>query len=668
MQYFNNTLAVEANMLIKNNIVGWENLKKMVLRGNVTKLRRASKERPMLLAYDSLPARVRAEVKALVPDPHAAAAGNDIEALIEHDAGLSAAFLNYRDESGYLKPGRQRELYANCIVLEAVGRYIEKCTSKRSALGNRRPIPAPSWEAISEAVRNVDRSQYPHSLPGNAKRLREKFRRYGAGGWQIFVHKNRCNRHAARVESEDSQSVMIRLISDGRNLDNEQIARLYNMVAAREEWKPVTAGTVRTWRRRYDLETYAGRRGVDAFMNGKAMQIKRRAPEFPLSFWTLDGWDAELLYRHTDEKGVTSYHHRPTVVMVMDTCLMYPVGYAIGTHETPALIRAALQNAARHTAELFGTMYRTQQIQSDRYAIGKMMPFYEGMGKYVTPARKHNAKAKRIEPYFNRFNRKYCQMMTNWSGFGITSNRDSQPSKDAIDHYKKTFPDYAGVCAQVEKMIGLERAGKVGRYRELFALMPAERRLELPEDNYLLLFGETTGRRNMLTGSGVHATIMGQMRYYDCFDVSFRRHPFVKWELHYDPADLSRVLAVNEDGTLRYMLEKKHVQPEALVERAAGDSDHKARVEHYNQEVFDYVSDFQTNVNARVRALVTPPDGVARRESDWGALPGAEDTLFKIPLTDSRGQHKDNRNRARLRDAEVTDIDVEDRAGIWERY
>jgi hypothetical protein len=96
----------------------------------------------------------------------------------------------------------------------------------------------------------------------------------------------------------------------------------------------------------------------------------------------------------------TTYHHRPTIVVVLDAFNKYPVGYAIGEAENPDLIRIALRNAAKHTEELFGTMYRTHQVQSDRYAIKNLTPYYEIIADKSTPARAKNAKAKIIEPYF----------------------------------------------------------------------------------------------------------------------------------------------------------------------------------------------------------------------------------------------------------------------------
>lgn len=95
----------------------------------------------------------------------------------------------------------------------------------------------------------------------------------------------------------------------------------------------------------------------------------------------------------------TTYHNRKTIVVVLDACGKYPIGYAVGDHESPALIREALRNAIRHARELFGARYKPLQLQSDNYQKGVMVPFYEAMTVHYIPAALHNAKAKIIEPY-----------------------------------------------------------------------------------------------------------------------------------------------------------------------------------------------------------------------------------------------------------------------------
>lgn len=60
-------------------------------------------------------------------------------------------------------------------------------------------------------------------------------------------------------------------------------------------------------------------------------QIHREAPTQALTYWTLDGWDAELFYQKKTPKTVkkngeenrymyTTYTNRKTMVVVLDAC------------------------------------------------------------------------------------------------------------------------------------------------------------------------------------------------------------------------------------------------------------------------------------------------------------------------------------------------------------
>ena len=120
--------------------------------------------------------------------------------------------------------------------------------------------------------------------------------------------------------------------------------------------------------------------------------------------------------------------NRLTTVVVMDPHCKYPVGYATGEVENHALIMQALRNAVQHTQELFGNYYAAWQLQSDHYGIKPCKMGFEELAKYITPARARKPWPKPIESYFLKLN-KYCQMhFSNWSGFGVTSQRDNQPN------------------------------------------------------------------------------------------------------------------------------------------------------------------------------------------------------------------------------------------------
>jgi len=622
--------------MFEENVLTPSNYRQLKARGNINVLRRGCKNSPALISFESLPDRFRKTVIVKIGNrnPYDVVRTNMIEGYIQHSANLTDFFDTYQLADGRNLPKKtRREYYFNAIVLEAVGRMLEAKRAKHVSMGKTLKI---NWTQLAEGVQEIDRSKYPHTLPANARRLEDKFRRYKKEGEMSLIHKNFLNANAAKVDDEVKASVMIELLADPRNLDNAQVCTLYNMMAAKMGWKEITPATVAVWRERYSPEIYPGRRGSTAFSNKIAMQVKRRAPMFPLYFWTMDGWDVELLYQQT-ENSRNTYYHRPTVVVVLDACLKYPIGYAVGTHETPELIQQALRNAAKHTAELFGKMYRTQQLQSDHYAIKKLTPTYEGIAEKVTPAKVKNAKAKVVEPYFGSINKRYCQLLPNWAGFGITSDKEKQPNVEFLNRYKANFPDFAGVCKQVEMIMERERVcdGKQERMLALWAQMPDEHKVELSYENYLLLFGETTGFQNRLEGNGLNITIRGQKQHYDCFDLSFRQYGSTEWEIRYDPEDLTKVLAVNRDETRRYLLEEKYVQPMALCERMEGDSEQLQRVRNYNKELEQHIIDVRSkNAETLLHASLELPE--------FGG------TLEKLLITDSAGQHKNNRNRARM--------------------
>ena len=149
-----------------------------------------------------------------------------------------------------------------------------------------------------------------------------------------------------------------------------------------------------------------------------------------------------------------------------------------------------------------------------------------------------------------------------------------------------------------------------------------------------------------MEGCGLRPTILGVKRDYDCFDLTFREHAAERWAVKYDPDDLTEVLAVNEDGTRRYMLSEKYVQPMALADRKPGDYEQLERVQNFNKQLEKQTSErIALNYQRTEQLIASTP-----------ALRGSiEDRLL---LTDSRGQHKDQRSRKRLAVADADAVEI----------
>ncbi|MCD8177292.1 MAG: hypothetical protein LUE98_07665 [Tannerellaceae bacterium] len=305
-------------------------------------------------------------------------------------------------------------------------------------------------------------------LPTAYNKIREKIRSYMEVGAACCIDtRKQGNKNAAKVYTEEQTGLLISLCSKGASYNAEYIAEVYNRIAVAKGWERISGRSVRKYLSEYSLYTEAGRNGSEAFRGKISMQPRRRRPDEALSFWSIDGWTVELLYKKQvkDKKGhtVTTYTNRLVAVIIIDAVNNYPVGVAIGEKETVDLIQLAVKNAIDHCREKLGDYYRPFQIQSDRFGVKSMTSFYEDIAKYFTPARAKNAKSKPVERYNKYLNDEYCQKYfgnTNWSGHNINARKKNQPNIDMLNANKHQFPDKDGVIEQINWIIQEDRKKK----------------------------------------------------------------------------------------------------------------------------------------------------------------------------------------------------------------
>jgi hypothetical protein len=112
--------------------------------------------------------------------------------------------------------------------------------------------------------------------------------------------------------------------------------------------------------------------------------------------------------------------------------------------------------------------------------------------------------------------------------------------------------------------------------------------------------------------------------------------------VRYDKEDMTQALAVSENGEYRFMLEEKYVQPMALADRKEGDALQLARVNAFNKAAKETIADQLCEAQEKVIDL-------------FNENPQIDQTLSKLILVDSQGQHKNQRNR--LKAAKVEEIE-----------
>lgn len=518
----------------------------------------------------------------------------------------------------------------NASVLNTVIKVKANRKAYAKALGG---VKINIWESLSKDV-NAFRD-VPHDLPTKPDTLRHKVTRYQKESYEALISGKLKLKNARKVKEKEQFALITELINKHQNLDNVFIADLYNVVANKMAWDSITPGTIANIKSDNKLETFAGRQGKKGLKTQMLMQHKRNAPSSPMKYWTLDGWDVELLYQkktiNKDGHNVTTYHNRLTMVVVLDPFNKYPIGYAIGERETPKLIKTAIQNAVSHTKHLFGSYLKPHELQSDNYQIKHMRPYYKKATANFNPAGVGNSQAKVIEPWFNYFNKKRCRIYDNWSGFNTNTGSKNQPNAEVMNKLKKNFPTKEGLEKQIQFIINQERKEKVQEYVAGFRNTEDEFRHVISQENFLLTLGFQS-ELNRLRGDGLRCSINQQYEWFDSFDMNFRKHSDERWRVHYLEENLSEALAVSEDGSYRFPLIEKYVGGMALADQTLEDEIARDKINSFNKETTKYITN-------------TRQDAAETVETLFAKNPKLNDVTAKFLLTDSNGQHKIHKRR-----------------------
>lgn len=647
METYNNTLCVTHAELL-DGIITSANLKNLLRadRGSrVQVVRSGGNGRTALYAVNSLPPKYREAVRVRYGSEAEQAKARAFVDRIIRDMAAEVFYQQWKIDGVRGLTTEQRTLLANSAnILNALREILDDAAAEQRKVGRRnRIVMSEWWEAAAEVVQRAS-DVYPHILPSSGRTLQRKYKAYfanGARNYDSLISGKYGNKSAAKVATEEQVAWITQICKFHTNLNCAEVAERYNTVCDAKGWKPITRETVWRIAQKYKLEIAPWKYGKSDFENNLTMQVKRSKPTSPMLFWSIDGWTANAYYVGT-RGGKKNAYQRLTMVVVIDTFNNYPIGYAIGDHECVDLIKAALCNALDHTRELFGMRYKPDQLQSDHYAVGTLKPTYELVTSHFTPPRVGNAKAKPIERYFSRVNSELLKeyFPDNWSGRNITTDPRTQPNREWLNANKKKFPDRDEAYRQLQTIMEDERKLKLADYMAGWEGMAPERRLPMAATDYLLAFGETTGRLNALAPSGLHIKLLGERRTYDSFDIEFRRHTDKRWAIKYDPSDLSEVLAVSEDGAYRFPLQETHVQPMALSDREYGDYDELQRVFDYNDNLRRHVAGFHEKSIEIIR------EGFA--QDSLLDHPDVGNEYITGMLTDFKGQNKDPKSRKRL--------------------
>ena len=202
MELYNNIKCVSVQELTcePNPVMSIHAYDSYVKRSPHIRVRRGSPAGPALLAWGMLRDDIKARYTAKYGDADKALRRNALKELWAPDLKAATYFAMYELEDGrHLPPKVQGEYIANACLLNALARLVGERKSKARALGN---AARNVWEMAAQMINELDKNEFPHTLPANAVRLRDKVKQYTAESYAALIHKGYCNNNSRKVNEQ----------------------------------------------------------------------------------------------------------------------------------------------------------------------------------------------------------------------------------------------------------------------------------------------------------------------------------------------------------------------------------------------------------------------------------------------------------------------------------
>lgn len=174
-----------------------------------------------------------------------------------------AFFSAYRLADGRGLPADVVAEYAsNANVLDACHNIINNNAVKRKAMGGTK---VNIWEKLSTCVNNLDKKVYPHTLPSNFRRLKEKYRSYKKEGFIALIHKGFCNDNSRKVTADIERLILSlyiqnnnpyvadvannywRFLAGDIDIVDFKTGEVYDRTAFYENGQPITLSEATIW-------------------------------------------------------------------------------------------------------------------------------------------------------------------------------------------------------------------------------------------------------------------------------------------------------------------------------------------------------------------------------------------------------------------------------------
>lgn len=415
-EYHNHVLSIPARLLYEDwGLMSYDAYLHKCKRGRLVRTKEGrGPGNEAYISYPDLPVELKALAKAKLGDPAEVAVKNRLLDYIQPDPDASRFFASHRRPNG--KPldfETQVERTTNCLILNAIKTVLSDRKISERVFSKKRAL---IWSNISDAVNAIKpksedpENGYTHSLPGNWRRLKQKYEAYMSGGYGIFISSMEGNDNKTKIKDEVADFILAQY-SLPIKVSVPQLMGRYNQERLDRGWPELSESAVARWLYLPEQERIwtIMRDGKDAWRRKFGNSIKRdKSNWYPNVYWAIDG--SKLDWIHYDDTSATKRAGKLKINPLVDVYSEKILGWSFSETESHVdhikAVSMALNNSQTrpylitYDQQSGHKMARMQELYSSVVAINGGTHYPHQAGRKSNP----------MEQLFNRLQQQVANM------------------------------------------------------------------------------------------------------------------------------------------------------------------------------------------------------------------------------------------------------------------
>lgn len=228
MEYYGNILCATAQELLA--VTSESNYKQLAARGKIQVARRGCRGRHALVVFDSLPDKLKAEMKEIYPEGGVMQLQKWFRDNYTLDTEARTYYsVTFRFDNGDPLPAEKVVEYTiNASVIRAVQRLMASTRAIRRAQQGGRV----NWDEMTEAVAYF-KQEFGHTLPESTLRFRKKVSEFNRNGYAALISGKFRNQNSRKVNYR-TERLILSLDSLPERPFNTTVAEMYNQFVCGE--------------------------------------------------------------------------------------------------------------------------------------------------------------------------------------------------------------------------------------------------------------------------------------------------------------------------------------------------------------------------------------------------------------------------------------------------